>query len=192
MRFAGSILIVICLLAGGCERDPEEAKCPAIGEGELIITEIRGPQSPEDQNGPWIELFNASGNAIDLEGTKIRFRNKTGSTEIPVLVRRSVSVAAGAYVVLGVFEDIKVLEGTPAFADYGFADDFRVTWLGAAAVDVESCGELVDRLIYDALPRTGTFSFGPAPDATMNDDLAKWCTDAASAGTPQAANITCP
>ncbi len=185
MRIAGSI--VLCLLAG-CTRDPETRECPDVASGGLVVTEVRGPQDSEDNNGPWIELFNASGTAIDLEGTKVRFRRKDGSDEVPILVRRAVTVNAGEYVVLGLFDDPE----RPEFADYGFANDFRETWLAAAAVDVETCGERIDVSTYDVLPGSGTFSFGGAPDSDQNDDLSQWCTDLSSLGTPGAANIPCP
>lgn len=179
----------LLLLLVGCTRDPVEAICPAVSEGALVVTEIRGPQ--DDQNGPWIELFNASGSSIDLEGTKIRFRKKDGSSEVPVLVRRSVTVAADDYVVLGLFSDLDI--NTPAHIDYGFADDFNATWLSAAAVDVESCGTLIDRATYDALPDVGTFELGTMPpDADANNLSTAWCFDPQSAGTPGEANTPCP
>lgn len=178
-------LVVVGLI--GCARDPVPAICPDVSEGALVITEIRGPQ--DDRDGPWIELFNASSGSVDLEGTRIRFRRKDGSSEIPVLVRRSLPVAAGDYVVLGLFFDAEV----PAHVDYGFLDDFDATWLSAAAVDVESCGTLIDRAIYDALPDVGTYSLGTQPpDAEANNLPTAWCFDPTAAGTPGAANIACP
>jgi hypothetical protein len=181
--------LALCLLLAGCERDPVTAICPKIGEGDLVVTEIRGPQSPDDSNGPWVELFDPTAGSIDLEGTRIRFRKKDGSSEVDILVRDSVVIDSGGYSVLGIFSDLS----PPAFADYNFSGDFRETWLASAAVDVETCGTLVDRATYDSLPDTGTFSFGTTPpSADLNDDLGMWCTDPSSAGTPGAANITCP
>lgn len=172
-----------------CARDPVDAICPDVDEGALVVSEVRGPQSPEDTNGPWVELYNATGASIDLEGTKVRFRRKDGSSEIPVLVRRSLPVAAGDYVVLGLFSDID----RPAHVDYGFLDDFSGSWLAAAAIQIDTCGERVDVAVYDVLPDTGTFSLGTdPPDSTSNDLAASWCTDAMSAGTPGAANTVCP
>lgn len=182
-------LVVLGLV--GCARDPVEEVCPAIAEGDLVVTEIRGPQ--DDNEGPWVELFNASSAPIDLAGIKIRFRRKDGSSEIPVLVRRSVTVSPGDYAVLGLFFDIDIVaDQTPAHVDYGFLDDFNGTWLSAAAVDVETCGLLVDRATYDALPDVGTYSLGGAPDADNNNLPASWCFDATVAGTPGAANTACP
>ena len=180
-----------------CARDPEEALCPEIAVGDLIVTEVRGPQTPADAvNGEWIELFNASAKTIDLQGIRVRFRRKDGSDEVPVIVREPVSVAAGGYVVLGLFLNDAT---RPAHVDYGFASDFTQDWLGAAAIDVESCGTRIDRSIYDALPKLGTYSFTGAmtPDTNANDDLRNWCTNAAtvgavSPGSPQQANPPCP
>ena len=176
----------------GCSRDPVEAICPSIVEGDLVVTEIRGPQ--DEQNGPWVELFNASNSTIDLIGTKIRFRRKDGSGEVPILVRRSLPVAAGDYVVLGLFFDIDIVaDQTPPHVDYGFLDDFDGTWLPAAAVDVETCGTLVDRATYDVLPDTGTYELGTMPPNADDNNLpASWCFDTTADGTPGAANTACP
>jgi hypothetical protein len=104
-------------------------------------------------------------------------------------VRRSVTVAAGAYTVLGLVPD----DQRPDYVDYGFFDDFHVTFLSAAAVDVEACGTRIDRATYDVLPKTGTYSLGTnPPTANANDDPAAWCTNMTSAGTPKQANPACP
>lgn len=179
-----ALLILPALV--GCARDPDPAICPSINEGDLVVTEVRGPQ--DDLEGPWIELFNASNNTIDLAGIKVRFRRKDGSSEIPVLVRRSLTVSAGEYTVLGLFFDG---EG-PSHVDYGFLDDFDGSWLSAAAIDVETCGQRVDLATYDVLPDVGTYSLGGSPDAENNNLPASWCTDATPAGTPGAANNACP
>jgi hypothetical protein len=191
---AVGLLAIILLVA--CARDPEEALCPDIEVGDLIVTEVRGPQTPEDAaNGEWIELFNASARSIDLRGITVRFRKKDGSSEVRVIVREATTVAAGEYVVLGLFLNTM----RPAHVNYGFATDFNEDWLGAAAIDVESCGTRIDRSIYDSLPKLGSYSFtgAMAPETNANDDLRNWCTNAAASGavfpgSPQQANPPCP
>lgn len=182
-------MIGLIALVVGCTRDPVPAECPDVVPGDLVVTEIRGPQSPEDAAGVWIELYNASGDTIDLEGTKVRFRKKDGSSEVPVLVRRSLPVAAGGYAVLGLVNDD---DTRPAHIDYGFATDFHQGFLPAAAVDVEACGMRIERATYDVLPKTGTYSLGIAPNADDNDIPASWCVNATAEGTPQQANPPCP
>src|ERR1041385_5345312 len=130
--------VAAAALAVGCARDPAPAKCPDVAEGDIVVSEIRGPQSPDDGTPVWVELYNASTKSIDLEGTKIRFRKKDGSSEIDVLVRRSVTMAAGNYSVLGLVPDDDAER--PAYIDYGFVDDFHMTFLPPAAVDVQAGG----------------------------------------------------
>ena len=52
---------------------------------------------------------------------------------------------------------------------------------------------LIDRAIYDVLPKTGTYSFGTSPPTANDNDVpAGWCTNAMSEGTPKQANPPCP
>jgi hypothetical protein len=189
VRVAGLLAATVFVTATtGCTRDPV-GECPAIAPGDLLITEFRGEQSPEDTLGVWVEIFNASPSTIDLEGLKVRFRKKDGSSEVPILVRRSLQVTPGSYVVLGLVPDDAT---RPAYIDYGFVADFKMEYLPAAAVDLETCGERIDRAVYDQLPDVGTYSYGGALDADSNDIPAMWCTNTSPPGTPQQANPTCP
>jgi len=192
-----AIVVSLAVVPACITRDSEDKLCPPLKSGDLIVTEVRGPQMPVDAvNGEWVELYNASSGTIDLEGVRVRFRRKDGSSEIPIIVRTSVPVAAGEYTVLGLFLNDNT---RPSHVNYGFAGDFTESWLAAAAIDVESCGTRVDRATYDVLPKMGSFSFTGAmqPDANMNDDLRFWCTNGTPSGTvfpgsPQMANPPCP
>jgi hypothetical protein len=191
------VALVAAIACGvcGCVRDPAPAKCPDIAVGDLVITEIRGPQSSGDTLGIWIELYNAATSPIDLEGIKIRFRKKDGSSETDVIVRRSLDMQVGGYTTLGLFPDD---DSRPSYIDYGMAGDFHMSFLSAAAVDIDACDQRIDRVIYDVLPDQGTYSLGATPPTADNNDLpSMWCTDATDIagtfpGTPQAANIACP
>lgn len=177
-----------CLLfaVAACAREPLE-NCPVLAEGDLVVTEIASDD--DAANGQWLELFNASGAALDLEGLRLRFRTLDGASEERVIVRRSLPVGAGEYVVLGRFFD----EGRPDHVDYGFIADYNRAWLGAAAVQIEACTQEVDLAQYSALPETGTFSLGTMPPDYESNDLAtSWCFDPTPTGTPGAANTPCP
>lgn len=194
LRYSMQVRVIgisVAALAAGCVRDPVAAECPQnVDVGDLVVTELRGPQSPEDALGTWVEIYNASGASVDLKGIKVRFRKKDGSSEVPIIVRRSVTVAPGAYAVLGLVLDDANL---PTYMNYGFLGDFHVGFLPAAAVDVEACGTRIDRAVYDVLPKTGTYSFGISPpDADANDIPINWCVNDVSEGTPQQANPVCP
>jgi hypothetical protein len=193
LRYSSAVRVIVGLtvitsmgMAVGCTRDAAPAECPTLGAGELVLTEFRGPTDTEKA---WVELYNASTATVDLEGTKIRFRKLDGSSEVPVLVRRSLEVAAGAYVVLGLVNDDS---SKPAYIDYGFALDFHMGFLSAAAVDVEACGTRIDLARYPDLPDDGTYSLGGTPDANRNEDPAAWCINPTAGGTPQQPNPPCP
>jgi hypothetical protein len=187
-------VIIVAALASGCVRDPAPEECPDIRVGALAVTEIRGANGNSDTLGIWIELYNTSATTIDLLGIKVRFRKKDGSSETDVLIRRSLPIASGAYETLGIFDDTM----RPAYIDYGMGGDYHTPFLSAAAVDVEACGTLIDRVTYDVLPTSGTYSLGAQPPTADNNDLpAMWCTDATNLagtfpGTPQHANAACP
>ena len=184
------------LLGGGCVRDAEDPECPALAADDLVITEIAGPQTGNDLP-PWIEIYNASGGSVDLQGLRLRFRRVDGSGESAAIVRRSLRVEAGSYTTLGLDADTDADRDT--YLDYGFAADYQASWLTTAAVQLEACGTLVDDARYTSLPRMGSLSLGTMPPtADANDLPANWCTDpqigagTAIPGTPQQANAACP
>lgn len=187
---------VLCLLVApaGCTRDPADAVCPEIAKGDLVITEIGGPQTGNELLKPWIELYNASGQTIDLVGVRVRFRRLTGDEIGAAIVRREVSAAPDSYTVLGLDLD----DSDQAYLDYGFAADFHASWPTSAAVDIYACDESIDQVQYDSLPKTGTYSLGAMPPTEeANDFPAMWCTDTTTnvnsfPGTPQRANTACP
>jgi len=192
VRAAG---LLVMLAPAACVREPARAVCPKIAAGDLVVTEIRGPQTREDAGGSWVELYNASGITIDLIGLRVRFRQLTDSKNggTPILVRRSLLAAPGSYTVLGLFDDTD----PPTHVDYGFLDDYEGGWIAQGAIEVESCDASIDHAQYGPLPRMGTYSLGGAPDANRNDLAASWCTDATQVGTtapgtPKSANIACP
>jgi hypothetical protein len=186
------------------------------------VTEIRGVQAADDTYGQWIELYNASSHALELVGVQVSLIHPNGIDRQTFFVRDdALELAAGDRVVLGHQRP----DDLPSFVDYGFFVDFhRVTtetddattapeieiWqpadlYAAATVEIEACGELVDRTEYDALPTMGTLALDGAiapPSAEANDDPARWCNDSTeppmsamfpfgAPGTPGEANPPC-
>jgi hypothetical protein len=200
--------------AAGCDREMEEELCPELGVGGVVVTEIRGeqtvkrtmddpPQPIPDPYGEWIELYNASGGSLDLYGLQLRFTELDGSNTGTVIVRRSLTVAAGERVVLSYHAD----DQRPAHADYGWYPDFPGSAAGeghslfpTGVIDVYACGERIDRVRPDGLNGNGTWSFPTdPPDAAANDDALLWCDDSTgatdaeyAAGTPGESNRVCP
>jgi hypothetical protein len=194
-----AVMTIVC----GCTREPEAFLCPDVEEGELVVSELRGPQSGVDTWGQWIELFNASGADVDLYGLRVTFVPGDGSEADAFLVRTEpVEVPLGAYVVLGRDDD----RTRPAHMDYGYELDVASDLPPSGKIEVEACGELLDSMTYRELPVLGTLALDGAlePTAAVNDEPANLCGDATEPspdgpqtelgvpGTPGEANRPCP
>ena len=191
------------LAAAACVRDPLDRLCPDHAPGDLVVTEIRGPQTGADSYGQWIELYNATDRPIDLAGVSLTLRRLDGSGDFRFMVRDpEARVEPRAYAVLGGAR----AEDKP-FVTYDFTDDASGNFYAAALLDLYTCEARVDAMLYRALPSVGTLSLDGArePDAAANDDAdVGWCTDDAPPapgepitelgvrGTPGEANRPCP
>lgn len=177
--------LAVCSLSGlstGCSHDPLDIPCPAVSEGELVVTEIHGPQSGEDQYGEWVEVYNGTGRTIDLSGLAVRFIKLDGSSNLQMFVRNATSIGPGSYAVFG-----KQLAGAePAHVDYGYLGDIGdIDGSGgklfdSAAVELSSCGEVIDLAVYRNLPTKGSLALNGAispPTAAANDEDINWCVD---------------
>jgi hypothetical protein len=119
----------------------------------------------------------------------------SGEGRLVVPVRRTgIEVKAQSYVVLGRVRD----DARPDHVAYGFIDDFTPDLYTNGIIDVLSCGELVDRLLYFNLPDKGTLAFDGdlALTAAANDEASAWCNDdrvdgSAAQGTPAGKNLSC-
>lgn len=182
----------LCLglaLASGCERDAEPLLCGDLGDGDLVLTEVRGGPSITDADGQWVELYNGTGAPVDLHGVAITIESVSGQDSDRLLVRRPQTVAAGDYAVLGKFDD----PARPTHVDYGWGSTVTVPREGAITL---ACGPTtIDRITYSSLPDPsqvedappddppgpgkGTWALGVMPpSAAANDDAASWCIDA--------------
>ncbi len=195
------------IASAGCSRPPLGELCPDVSQGELIITEIRGPQTGGDNRGQWFEVYNASDRAVDLRGLRIEFYNLQGALPPParpLLVRAEELVAEpGQYVTFGHHDPMSL----PEFVDYTFITDYftpatltadeeaLLLELGlspedfggrrpkdierSGRIDLLACDVLIDRVRYEGLPAQGTLSFDGdlEPDAEANDEPENFCTD---------------
>ncbi len=192
------------LLAGlaiaGCAHDPLDIPCPDLQAGDLVLTEVHGPQTGEDRYGEWIEVFNASGRTIDLSGLEVRLTKLDGSSAEKLLVRDRVLIEPEGYAVFGQQPG----GNEPDYVDYGYISDIDKKLFDSAAVEIRSCGEQVDLTVYRNLPTRGSLQLSGAinpPSADANDVELNWCVDDREddntptlgiRGTPQEENPVCP
>lgn len=177
-----------------------QAACAVpVAIGDLIITEImNNPNEVSDTNGEWIEIHNATGADIDLNGFNVY--DAAGGNALPITA--SVVVAAGGYVVIGKNDDTATNGGVTV--------DYEISALslgntGADYLAIESPGlEIIDELIFDEAsgldPDGASRSLDPNfLDAAANDDDTNFCEATSfisggmgDTGTPGAANDACP
>lgn len=185
--------------ASGCVADPLPSICPAVAVGELVITEIRGPQSTPDTRGQWIELANASGAPLDLHGLHISNYQLDGTNEIDAIIRFRRELDADERFVVGLFDD----SDRPEWVDYGFGEEWASDVQSDGVIELRACAEVIDDVVVHDLPTVGTWSLGvEPPDAEANDDEDAWCNDVlpppegpmtelGTPGTPREANHPC-
>lgn len=170
-------MLCVAALALACERQPLEDVCPSVAVGDLVLTEIRGPQSGADSYGQWIEVYNAGAGSIDLYGLTIDILRVDGGSEGRLYVREpNVVLPSDGYAVLGAAEPTRV----PAHMDYGYLPDFDRDYYDSAGVTVSACGVVIDQLVYRNITATGSWSLDGAilpPTAVANDDQNNWCID---------------
>ena len=167
-------------LNGDCPKAPS-------AQGDLVIVEMMIRSKTDTDPGEWVELVNASGNLLELEGCILRDDDGESHT-----IANSVLVAAAGTVLLGKSDDFFT-------ADYIYTDFHLAN--GPDEVVLECGGTEIDRVNYDDAWYTLATSTQLDPDHTdalSNDFLANWCpgtTDycpCGKKGTPGTANLECP
>ncbi len=205
-------LVVVSMVAAlvpvlaGCPGDGDDGggACATLLPGDLVITEVFADHdapagsSGADEGKEWLEIYNASSAAIDLEGLVITHSRPDGSSD-HVHTIGAATLAAGDYFVLGNVAP-EFVEG---IYDYGFGPDLGDFFNTDGGKFTIGCGtDVIDEALYDEVdPGKSTgFDGGATPDYTANDDLVNWCTppedpayefEQANFGTPGQANFDC-
>ena len=130
--------LLLCLLFGATHSHA------ALMPGQLIISEVMAnPAAVSDTVGEWFELFNATGEPIDLNGLSFYDSGSNSHT-----ISESLFIQAGAYLVLGRNSDSSSNGGLSV--DYVYSnftlgnssDDIFIEWMGVqlAAVSYNNDG----------------------------------------------------
>lgn len=171
---------------------PNDCAVPAVPE--LVINEIiQNPAAVSDTNGEWLELFNPTVDAIDINGFTIAdndFDSHVINNGGPLLI------AAGSYLVLG--RDDTFAANGGVVVDYQYSGFFLSNG-GDEVLLLDASLNEVDRVEYDngaTFPDPTGASMALASPASDNNDGINWCTSRTpfgdgDLGTPGAAN-DCP
>jgi len=203
------IVLVLALLFAvplpACGPGDDGGACADLLPGDLVITEIFADHaapadgSGEDAGKEWIEIYNTTDAAIDLEGLTLAISRLDGASDHSHTIG-ALTVSPHDYVVLGNVAP----EFVAGHLDYGYGDDLRELFNTDGGTLAIRCGTAsIDEASYgDATAgRSIGFDGGIAPDYTANDDATRWCAtpedagfafEDANYGTPGAANYDCP
>ena len=169
-----------------------ELNISQLSTGDLVISEImHDPVQVFDYKGEWLEIFNNSGDSVDLNG--LILQDNSGET---ITVSGTLVVADGDYVVLGA-RNVPSQNGGAA-VDYRYnRNSFRLN--PSDAVILSNGSTVIDSVVYNT-----TSTFPPAVGTSLNlgslgsdNSLSSsWCESSSSygdgdLGTPGQANDSC-
>ncbi len=166
-----------------------------LASGDLVITEVmRDPNAVDDTDGEWLEIYNASGRSIDLDGLVIR---DEGSDSYAV--SGSLLFADGTTLIFGNNADPASNGGIPV--DHAYSG--LLLGNNADELVLENAGGILDRIAWDngnswPEPIGASMNLDQGLiDATDNDLAGSWCASTSALGsgdrgTPGALNEACP
>lgn len=140
--------------------------------GDIIMTEIMpNPSINSDPAGEYIELYNTTGSAINIQGWILKDDASALETHT---IATSLNIPANGYITIG-------NAATPnggVTLNYTYANDISLGNSGTDGVILECSGIMIDQVIWD-----GSFPFSSgksmelsttALDATSNDTASNW------------------
>jgi len=186
------------LVLGGCGREAvvTATVCDELSPGDLVVTEVHANPDGSDGQGEYIELFNATGGSLALDGLTLMASRADGAS--PKSHRFiGASIEGGRYFVVG----NAPVDSMPAHVDYSYGNTLGSLRNSDAVLAIRCSDMLIDRVSYErtsdgrALELDGRL----APDHELNDEANHWCAtpegvrevSAGNFGTPGAANSPC-
>jgi hypothetical protein len=157
--------------------------------GTIVINELMAnPAAVLDNAGEYVELYNAGGSAVDLQGWEIRDNFGVDTIDVPLVV------PAGGYVVLGVNDDPTTNGGITVAFEY--VSTIALGNSGDRFVIKDASGATVDSVAYTSGAQAAAgVAFGVVDPAQDNTDMggANWAAQTSTygggdKGTPGARN----
>ncbi len=202
-RFPRGIVLLataVALIGIGCQDDvsPDDDEVGAACDlgflpGDLVISEIM----VDTEGKQWFEIYNASGEAVDLEGLVLVYTKDDGTGRKQHVVAGSLALPAGAYAVMG--DLLPEVAAMTDHIDYGWSGELGDFVNSAGSLALECGGNAeIDQAYYED-PTSGTarvLDGAQAPDGGTNDDQDNWCDSRTafgdgSLGTPGEVNDVC-
>ena len=196
-------LAVIALSAGflalpacGDDGGGSSGECTGtILPGDLVITEVMANPAGTDTGQEWFEIYNATSEAIDLDGMLLAY-HKVDDSEVNGHPIRDLVIEPGDYLVVGGVDS----ELKPDYVDYGFGNDLGSFINGGAVLQLKCGDEVIDETTYPDAESDDGVAFGldgnVAPNSVANDAVSNFGPAtvefaASSFGSPGESNEPC-
>jgi cysteine-rich repeat protein len=179
-----------------CDGQPSACGRAPVAKGEIIVTEVLpNPAGIDDTVGEWIEVYNTTGDTINLENVVVS--NEASQT---FTVWAVILLEPGEYAVLAAEADAALNGGVAA--DFEYVGFTLADTLGSVTLKVGTT--TLDTATYGngtAVPAAGrSLRLDPSAfDVDANDAWESWCTGGGSAfgtsgdfGSPGDENEACP
>jgi len=112
---------------------------------QIIISEImQNPASVSDANGEWIELYNAGGSNVDIEGWRI---SDLGTNSHIINNGGPLMISSGGFLILGNNSDSAINGGVPV--DYEYPGSFTIGNSDDEIILEDTTPTEIDRIEYD-------------------------------------------
>ncbi|MBI3184988.1 MAG: lamin tail domain-containing protein [Myxococcales bacterium] len=188
LHAAGALALVLA-----CAPPPPDRACKGLVAGDLVISEFMNDPEGVDTGHEYLELFNATGQAIGLNGLTLYAGRVDGSSS-KTHVLRSGTVASKGYFVLGDARE----QPYPAFLSYSYGDAMSLG-NSEGSIGLRCGSSVIDEVKYYSAGKAGrarTLDGKYVPDSAVNDIEGNWCDAPAefatnSYGSPGAANAPC-
>ncbi len=167
-----------------------------INEGDIIFSEIMAnPSVPDGQGGvindsktEWVELYNTTDHAIDLDGLKI----VKGTTNYDITLITTTIESHSYYVIARKEASVSKLPIVDATGGFSLTN-------GGASLQLKLGDTLLDTVTYQAATEGASWQLDKdVMDFELNDDNAAWClgttvisTENTDLGTPALENLSC-
>jgi hypothetical protein len=196
--WAHGFACVVVWLGSGCGRDAigGSAHCDGLLPGDVVITEVHANPDGADADGEYVELFNASGQELSLDGLALAASRLDGAS--PKSHRfLAGSIEDEAYFVVG----NAAPSSARAHVDYSYEQALGSLRNSDGIVSIRCDEMLIDEVRYEATSdgRALELDGQLVPDHELNDDARHWCITPVGAapsfdgnfGTPGARNNRC-
>ena len=183
--------------AGPCVLEPLKAE--ALKAGDLVITEIMAnPMAVADDDGEYVELYNASTRDVDIDGLVLSYSD---TEAFALAAGKPLIIKSGTYAVIGEYANKDKNGGYDSL--FAYDKKFNLPNAGGAIILSNKAG-VVDKVVYEnggamwpSVAAGKSMQLNPDHLSGDNANGMNWCIGtktfgAGDVGTPGAANEACP